>query len=87
MVKRFVINLDTGYLTARVVGAGVRIPLLRLGAVTGGVKATPRVPVLKDVNVRLTGTAADALNQTFNTDLFSGVLLIGQATIIASTQR
>jgi hypothetical protein len=85
VVKRFVIDLDTGYLTAKVAGAGVRIPLLRLGAVTGGVKAAPGVLVLKDVNVRLTGTAAGALNQTFNTDLFSGGLLIGQATVIART--
>ena len=57
VVKRFVIDLDTGYLTAKVAGAGVRIPLLRLGAVTGGVNAAPGVLVL---------------NQTFNTDLFSG---------------
>jgi hypothetical protein len=85
-VNRFVINLDTGYLTARVAGAGVRIPLLRLGAVTGGVKAAPGILVLNDVHVRLTATAANALNQTFNTDLFSGGLLIGQATVIASTQ-
>jgi hypothetical protein len=85
VVKRFVIDPDTGYLTAKVAGAGVRIPLLRLGAVTGGVKAAPGVLVLKDVNVRLTGTAAGALNQTFNTDLFSGGLLIGQATVIART--
>jgi hypothetical protein len=85
VVKHFVIDLDTGYLTAKVAGAGVRIPLLRLGAVTGGVKAAPGVLVLKDVNVRLTGTAAGALNQTFNTDLFSGGLLIGQATVIART--
>ena len=87
VVKRFVIDLDSGYLTAKVAGAGVRIPLLRLGAVTGGVNAAPGVLVLKDVNVRLTGTAAGALNQTFNTDQFSGGLLIGQATVIASTQR
>ena len=85
VVKGFVIDLDTGYLTAKVAGTGVRIPLLRLGAVTGGVKAAPGVLVLKDVNVRLTGTAAGALNQTFNTDLFSGGLLIGQATVIART--
>src|SRR5215207_6534038 len=39
VVKRFVINLDTGLLTAKVAGTDVRIPLLRLGAVTGGVKA------------------------------------------------
>ncbi len=79
MVKRFVINLDTGYLTARVAGAGVRIPLLRLGAATGGVTAAP------GINVRLTSTAVGVLNQTFDTDLFSGGLLIGQATVIAST--
>ena len=85
VVKRFVINLDTGYLTARVAGAGVRIPLLRLGAVTGGVKAAPGILVLNDVNVRLTGTAANALNQTFDTNLFSGGLLIGQATVVANT--
>src|SRR5215218_5548386 len=86
VVKRFVIDLDTGYLTARVAGAGVRIPLLRLGAVTGGVKAAPGILVLNDVNVRLTATAANALNQTFNTDLFSGGLLIGQATVVANTR-
>ena len=87
VVNRFVINLDTGYLTARVAEAGVRIPLLRLGAVTGGVNASPGVLLLKDVNVRLTSTAAGALNQTFNTDLFSGGLLIGQATVIATTRN
>ena len=86
MVKRFVINLDTGFLTAKVDEAGVRIPLLRLGAVTGGVKALPGMLVLKGVNVRLTDTAAGALNQTFDTDLFTGGLLIGQATVITTTR-
>ena len=85
VVKRFVIDLDSGYLTARVAGSGARIPLLRLGAVTGGVTAAPGILVLKDVNVRLTGTAASALNQTFDTDLFERGLLIGQATVVART--
>ena len=85
VVKRFVIDLDSGFLTARVAGAGVRIPLLRLGAVTGGVNAAPGVLALKGVNVRLTGTAASALNQTFDTHLFERGLLIGQATVIART--
>jgi hypothetical protein len=85
VVKRFVIDLDSGLLTARVAGAGVRIPLLRLGAVTGGVNAAPGVLALKGVNVRLTGTAASALNQTFDTDLFERGLLIGQATVVART--
>lgn len=85
VVKRFVIDLDTGYLTAKVAGAGVRIPLLRLGAV-GGVRSYPGFLLLRDVNVRLTATAAGALNQTFDTDLFTGGLLIGQATVIATTK-
>jgi len=85
-VKRFVIDLDTGYLTAKVAGAGVRIPLPRLGAVTRGVKVAPGILVLKHVNLRLTGAAAGALKPTFNTDLFSGGLLIGQATVIATTK-
>ena len=85
VVKRFVIDLDSGFLTAKVAGACVRIPLLRLGAVTGGVQASQGVLVLRDVNVSLTGTAAGALNQTFDTDLFTGGLLIGQATVIATT--
>ena len=85
VVKRFVIDLDSGLLTAKVAGAGVRIPLLRLGAVTGGVNTAPGVLVLNGVNVRLTGTAATALNQTFDTNLFERGLLIGQATVIART--
>jgi hypothetical protein len=85
VVKRFVIDLDRGVLTAKVAGADVRIPLLRLGAVTGGVHASPGLLLLKDVNVRLTATAAQALNQTFNTDLFEAGLPIGKATVFART--
>jgi hypothetical protein len=85
IVKRFMIDLDTGYLTAKAAGAGVRIPLLRLGAV-GGVKTAPGLLLLRDVNVRLTSTVAGALNQTFDTHLFEGGLLIGQGTVIATTK-
>jgi hypothetical protein len=85
VVKRFVIDLDRGVLTAKVAGADVRIPLLRLGAVTGGVQASPGLLLLKDVNVRLTATAAQALNQTFNTNLFEAGLPIGKATVFART--
>jgi hypothetical protein len=85
VVKRFVIDLDQGVLTAKVAGAGARIPLLRLGAVTGGVQASPGLLSLKGVNVRLTATAARALNQTFDTDLFEAGLPIGKATVVART--
>jgi hypothetical protein len=85
VVKRFVIDLDRGVLTAKVAGAGVRIPLLRLGAVTGGVYVSPGFLVLKGVNTTLTATAAQALNQTFDTGLFEAGLPIGKATVTAST--
>jgi hypothetical protein len=85
VVKRFVIDLDRGVLTAKVAGADVRIPLLRLGAVTGGVQSSPGLLLLKDVNVRLTAAAAQALNQTFDTDLFEAGLPIGKATVVART--
>jgi hypothetical protein len=85
VVKRFVIDLDRGVLTAKVAGADARIPLLRLGAATGGVQASPGLLLLKDVNARLTATAAHALNQTFDTDLFKAGLPIGKATVLART--
>ena len=85
VVKRFVINLDRGLLTAKVAGAGVRIPLLRLGAATGGVRVAPGLLALRGVNTKLTSPAARALNQTFDTNLFEAGLPIGKATVIART--
>jgi hypothetical protein len=84
-MRRFVIDLGRGVLTAEVAGAGVRVPLLRLGAPTGGVQVAPGVLVLKGVNARLSAPAAGALNQTFDTDLFEAGLPIGKATVIART--
>ncbi len=85
VVQRFVIDLGRGVLTAKVAGAGVRVPLLRLGAPTGGVQVAPGLLVLRDVNARLSAPAAGALNQTFDTDLFEAGLPIGKATVIART--
>jgi hypothetical protein len=39
--------------------------------------------VLRGVDAKLTAQAAKALNEAFDTDLFAGGLLIGEATIIA----
>ena len=83
VVQRFVIDLGRGVLTAKVAGAGVRVPLLRLGAPTGGVQVAPGLLVLRGVNARLSAQAAGALNQTFDTDLFEAGLPIGKATVIA----
>jgi hypothetical protein len=82
VVKRFVIDLDRGVLTAKVAGTGQRIDLLRLGAPEGVKVGSERI-VLKGVDAKLTAQAAKALNEAFDTDLFAGGLLIGEATVIA----
>jgi hypothetical protein len=82
VVRRFVIDLDRWVLTAEVAGAGQRIALLRLGA-PEGVKVGSERLVLRDVDAKLTAQAAAALNEAFDTDLFEGGLLIGEATVLA----
>jgi hypothetical protein len=82
VVRRFVIDLDRGVLTAEVAGAGQRIDLLRLGA-PEGVKVGSERLVLRDIDAKLTAQAAAALNEAFDTDLFEGGLLIGEATVLA----
>src|SRR5215208_4151822 len=82
VVKRFVIDLDRGVLTAKVAGTGQRIDLLRLGA-PDGVKVGAERIVLRGVDAKLTAQAAKALNEALDTDLFAGGLLIGEATVIA----
>ncbi len=79
VVKRFVINLDKGVLTAR--AGGDRVPLLNL---KGG-KADLDGPVIRlsDVRATLTPEAAGALNDTFDTNLFKRGLLIGEASTTA----
>jgi hypothetical protein len=80
VVKRFVINLDKGVLTAR--AGGDRVPLL---ALRGG-KANLEGPVvrLSDVRAKLTPEAAAALNATFDTRLFKRGLPIGEASTTAT---
>ena len=82
VVKRFVIDLDRAVLTAKVAGTGQRIDLLKLGA-PEDVKVSSERIVLKGVDAKLTGQAAKALNEAFDTDLFAGGLLIGEATVNA----
>jgi hypothetical protein len=82
IVKRFVIDLDRGVLTAKVAGTGQRIALLKLGAPEGA-KVGPERIVLRGVDAKLTSQAAKALNEALDTDLFAGGLLIGEATVNA----
>src|ERR687890_2783373 len=82
VVKRFVIDVDRGVLTAKVAGTGQRIALLRLGA-PDGVKVGSERLVLRGVEAKLSTQAAKALNEALDTDLFAGGLPIGEATVIA----
>ena len=82
VVKRFVIDVDRAVLTAKVAGTGQRIALLRLGAPECA-KVGAGLIVLRGVDAKLTAQAAKALNEAFDTDLFEGGLLIGEATVIA----
>src|ERR671913_436854 len=82
VVKRFVIDLDRGVLTAKVAGTGQRIALLRLGAPEGVKVGSERI-VLRGVDAKLSAQAAKALNEALDTDLFAGGLLIGEATVNA----
>jgi hypothetical protein len=82
VVKRFVIDLDRGVLSAKVAGTGQRIALLKLGAPEGAKIGAERI-VLRGVDAKLTAQAAKALNEALNTDLFEGGLLIGETTVIA----
>jgi hypothetical protein len=82
VVKRFVIELDRGVLTAKVAGTGQRIALLRLGAPEGVKVGSERI-VLRGVDAKLTAQASKALNEALDTDLFGSGLLIGEATVNA----
>jgi hypothetical protein len=82
VVKRFVIDLDRGVVTAKVAGTGQRIALLKLGAPESAKVGAERI-VLRGVDAKLTAQAAKALNEAFDTDLFEGGLLIGEATVLA----
>lgn len=80
VVKRFIINLDKGVLTAR--AGGARIPLLSLKG--GKVDASGPVVKISNVKARLTAPAAGALNATFDTDLFAKGLPIGKTNTTAA---
>ena len=82
VVKRFVIDVDRGILTAKVAGTAQRIALLRLGAAESAKVGAERI-VLRGVDAKLSAQAAKALNEAFETDQFAGGLLIGEATVIA----
>lgn len=82
-VRAFVINTREGILTARVVGAGVRIPLLQLDLTNVQAFVFEDSAILRGVEASLTSTAANALNNAFGTDLFAEGLTVGTAEVFA----
>ena len=82
-VQDFVINAGTGTLTAKVRGTDTRIPLLKLNLGKAHITKGKTQVVVSNVGASLTGTAASALNKTFNVHLFTDGLNIGVARVTA----
>jgi hypothetical protein len=81
-LRRFTINVDSKPdLTAKVGDA--RVSILRLDLSEAKVRKRERRVVVKNVVARLTGTAATALNDTFDVDAFSRGLELGRAKVRA----
>jgi hypothetical protein len=80
----FIINTATGRLTAYIVQAKVRIPLLDLSLAKAKVTAKGNVVIVANVKATLDATAATALDGYFGTKLFAGGLPIGTARVQAS---
>ena len=80
-VSDFVINIGKGVLTAIVNGnPKARVPLLRLGLGGAKIKASKHAAWISGIVVRLTKTAAGALDATFGTTLFKPGLELGTAS-------
>lgn len=81
-LRRFTISIDSKpNLTAKVGDA--RVSILRLDLSHAKVRVRERRVVVKNVVARLTGTAAMALNDTFDVDAFSRGLELGRAKVRA----
>jgi hypothetical protein len=79
-VSSFVINVGERVLTAIVNGnPKARVPLLRLGLARVRVRAGRHDVIVSNIQLRLTKTAAAALDATFGTSLFTAGLDLGSA--------
>jgi hypothetical protein len=79
-VSDFTINLTRGVLTGIVNGnPHARVPLFRLGLAHATLGVHCHVVTARGIVLRLTKTAAGALNATFSTHLFKAGLVIGTA--------
>jgi len=78
-VSDFVIDTTTGTLTGRVNRTSTRVPVFTLDLSAATVSANGRQVKVGNIDVRLTATAAGALNQALRTSVFAGGLDIGTA--------
>ncbi len=80
-VSDFVISVHQGVLTAEVNGnPSVRVPLLNLSLAHATIHAGRHYVQISGIVTTLTGTAASALNATFDTTLFTAGLELGTAS-------
>jgi hypothetical protein len=86
-VSDFVISVQRGLLTAIVNGnPKARVPLLRLSLAHARVRAGRHYVSVSGIVLRLTKTAASALNATFGTSLFTVGLELGTASTLLRFQ-
>jgi hypothetical protein len=82
-VSDFVISVHQGVLTAEVNGnPKVRVPLLWLSLAHAKIHAGWHYVQISGIVLRLTGTAASALDTTFSTTLFQPGLELGTASTV-----
>ncbi|MFJ4692424.1 hypothetical protein [Streptomyces sp. NPDC088766] len=78
-VKDFTIDLTKGNLTAKVAGSATRVPVFNLDTSTASVDVSKHRLDARKVTLRLTSTAASALNNTLRTKVFATGLVVGTA--------
>ena len=78
-VDNFIIDTSTGTLTGRVNRTSTRVPVFDLDLSAATVSANGNRVKVGNIDVRLTATAAGALNQALATHLFAAGLDIGTA--------
>ncbi|MET9252721.1 hypothetical protein [Streptomyces sp. NPDC003717] len=82
-VRDFVIDLDRGTLTGRVAGTATRVPVFTLDTSTASVGADRHRLDARKISLKLTDTAAGALNSTLKTTVFTAGLGVGTADTLA----
>jgi hypothetical protein len=78
-VSDFVIDTTTGVLTGRVNATSTRVPVFQLDLSAATVNARGNQVKVGNIDVRLTGVAAGALNSALGTSVFAEGLDIGTA--------